>query len=45
MAFATNKLRILGKEKDPKTGEFSPKVLKWPVTPPKPKPEPGKKSS
>ncbi len=38
MAFATNKLRILGKTKSPVTGEFSPKVVKEPVVQPKPKP-------
>lgn len=40
--FATNKLRILGKTKDPVTGEFSP-ALKQPA--PKPKPKPTKKAS
>jgi hypothetical protein len=38
MPFAMNKLRILGKTKDPVTGEFKPAV-KQPVAPPKPKPE------
>jgi hypothetical protein len=37
MTFATNKLRILGKTKNPVTGEFSPAV-KQPVAQPKPKP-------
>jgi hypothetical protein len=38
MTIATNKLRILGKSKSPKTGEFSSKVVKEPVAEPKPKP-------
>jgi hypothetical protein len=37
MTFATNKLRILGKKKDPVTGEFSP-MSKQPIAQPKPKP-------
>jgi hypothetical protein len=37
MTFATNKLRILGKKKNPVTDEFSPAV-KQPVEPPKQKP-------
>jgi hypothetical protein len=40
MAFATNKLRILGKTKNPVTGEFSPTVVKAP----EPKPKPTRKS-
>jgi len=36
-------MRILGKPKPPQTGEFSSKVVKAPVTQPKPKPV--KKSS
>jgi hypothetical protein len=43
MTFATNKLRILGKTKNPVTGEFSQKVVKDPQ--PKPKPKPAKKES
>jgi hypothetical protein len=42
MAFATDKLRILGKTKSPVTGEFSPNVVK---EPPPPKPKPLKKES
>jgi hypothetical protein len=38
MAFATNKLRILGKTKDGVTGEFPPTVVKEQVAQPKPKP-------
>ena len=37
MTLATNKLRILGKRKDPVTGEFSP-MVKQPIAQPKPKP-------
>ena len=44
MAFATDKLRILGKTKDPVTGEFSPEVVKV-VKEPEPKPKPAKKAS
>jgi hypothetical protein len=39
MPLATNKLRILGKTKNPVTGEFSSNVVKAPVTQPKSKPE------
>ncbi len=43
MTIATNKLRILGKTKNPVTGEFSPtafppRFVKGPVAEPKPKP-------
>jgi hypothetical protein len=41
MVFATNKMRILGETKDPKTGAFTPKSV---GTPPA-KPKPAKKSS
>jgi hypothetical protein len=37
MPFATNKMRILGEIKDPKTGAFTPEA-KQPVVTPKPKP-------
>jgi hypothetical protein len=42
MTIATNKLRILGKTKNPVTGEFSPielppRLVKGPVVQPKPK--------
>ncbi len=47
MPFATNKLRILGKKKNPVTGEFSPEVVKEPQSKeePEPKPKPAKKAS
>ncbi len=41
MTVATNKLRILGKKKNPVTGEFSPNMVKEP----EPKPKPAKKAS
>jgi hypothetical protein len=50
MTFASNKLRILGKKKNPVTGEFSPEVVKEPQQvvkepQPKPQPKPAKKAS
>lgn len=47
MTFATNKLRILGKKKDPVTGEFSPEVVKESQSKqePEPKLKPAKKAS
>jgi hypothetical protein len=40
MPFATNKLRILGKKKNPVTGEFSPEVVKEPQSKEEPEPKP-----
>jgi hypothetical protein len=39
VALATNKLKILGKNKNSVRGEFSPKVGKKPIEQPKPKPK------
>jgi hypothetical protein len=44
MTLATNKMRILGKTKNPVTGEFSPSVQQ-PVGSVKPKPKPSGKAS